>query len=145
VTITTEREFDGPYKELLSELASLIDWLQKEHDKSYVKAGDDKIYAFGGDGFVVVLDERVWDGLIELITPKGGVSIKPGDDGKISVTSAAEGEVAPLPGDRFGLGTRLDRAQAPAPGVCEQLLAADVGALEARAPHQPAQPHPKGQ
>jgi hypothetical protein len=94
VTITTEREFDGPYKELLSELASLIDWLQKEHDKSYVKAGDDKVYAFGGDGFVVVLDERVWDGLIELITPKGGVSIKPGDDGKISVTSAAEGEVA---------------------------------------------------
>jgi len=94
VTITTEREFDGPYKELLSELASLIDWLQKEHDKSYVKAGDDKVYAFGGDGFVVVLDERVWDGLIELITPRGGVSIKPGDDGKISVTSAAEGEVA---------------------------------------------------
>lgn len=94
MTITTEREFDGPYKELLSELASLIDWLQKEHDKSYVKAGDDKVYAFGGDGFVVVLDERVWDGLIELITPKGGVSIKPGDDGKISVTSAAEGEVA---------------------------------------------------
>ena len=94
MTITTEREFDGPYKELLSELASLIDWLQKEHDKSYVKAGDDKVYAFGGDGFVVVLDERVWDGLIELITPRGGVSIKPGDDGKISVTSAAEGEVA---------------------------------------------------
>lgn len=94
MTITTERKFDGPYKELLSELASLIDWLQKEHDKSYVKAGDDKVYAFGGDGFVVVLDERVWDGLIELITPKGGVSIKPGDDGKISVTSAAEGEAA---------------------------------------------------
>ena len=94
MTITTEREFDGPYKELLSELAGLIDWLQKEHDKSYVKAGDDKVYAFGGDGFVVVLDERVWDGLIELITPRGGVSIKPGDDGKISVTSAAEGEVA---------------------------------------------------
>jgi hypothetical protein len=47
-----------------------------------------------GDGFVVVLDESVWDGLIELITPTGGVSIKPGEDGKISVTSAAEGEAA---------------------------------------------------
>ena len=93
-TIATARTFEGPYKELLSELASLIDWLQSEHDKSYVKAGDDKIYAFGGDGFVVVLDESVWDGLIELVTPKGGVSIKPGDGGKISVTSVAEGEAA---------------------------------------------------
>jgi hypothetical protein len=94
VTTTTERTFDGPHKALLSELASLIDWLQSEHDKSYVKAGDDKVYAFGGEGFVVVLDERVWDGLIELITPAGGVSMKPGEDGKISITSAAEGEVA---------------------------------------------------
>lgn len=93
-TTATERRFDGPFKALLGDLASLIDWLHSEHDKSYVKAGDDKVYAFGGDGFVVVLDESVWDGLIELITPKGGVSIKPGDDGKLSVTSAAENEAA---------------------------------------------------
>ncbi|MEK6320426.1 MAG: hypothetical protein AABN33_01955 [Acidobacteriota bacterium] len=87
----TERNFEGPYGDLLVELASLIDWLQTEHDKSYVKAGDDKIYAYGGDGFVLVMDESVWNGLIELITPKGALSIKPGDDGKITVTSA-EGE-----------------------------------------------------
>jgi hypothetical protein len=91
---TTERNFKGPYKELLGELSSLIYWLQTEHDKSYVKAGDDKIYAFGGDGFVLVLDESVWDGLIELITPKGGLSLKPGGDGQISVASAVEGEAA---------------------------------------------------
>lgn len=91
-TTATTRNFEGPYKELLSDLASLIDWLQSEHDKSYVKAGDNKVYAFGGGGFVVVLDESVWDGLIELVTPKGGVSIKPGDNGKIGVTSAVEGE-----------------------------------------------------
>jgi hypothetical protein len=90
----TERTFEGPFKEVLAELASLIDWLQSEHDKSYVRAGDDKVFAFGGDGFVIVLDESVWNGLIELITPNGGVSIKPGEDGKISVTSAVEGEAA---------------------------------------------------
>lgn len=89
-----ERNFEGPYKDLLAELASLIEWLQTEHDKSYVKAGDDKIYAYGGDGFVLVMDESGLDGLIELITPKGALSIKPGDDGKITVTSAAEGEAA---------------------------------------------------
>ena len=88
----TERNFEGPFRKLLAELASLIDWLETEHDKSYVKAGDDRVYAFGGDGFVLVLDESVWDGLIELITPKGGLSIKPGDDGKITITSSAEGD-----------------------------------------------------
>ena len=94
MTTANERNFDGPFKDLLNELASLIDWLQKEHDKSYVKAGDNKVYAFGGDGCVVVLDESVWDGVIELITPKGGVSIKPGNDSKTEVTSAVEGEKA---------------------------------------------------
>lgn len=85
---TTERNFEGPFKKLLAELAGLIHWLETEHDKSYVKAGDDKVYAFGGDGFVLVLDESVWDGLIEMITPQGGLSIKPGEDGKTTVTSA---------------------------------------------------------
>lgn len=94
MTTGTERNFDGPFKDLLSELASLIEWLRREHDKSYVKAGDDKVYAYGGDGFVVVLDDTVWDGLIELITPGGGVSIKPGDAGRIGVTSATEGDEA---------------------------------------------------
>src|SRR2546429_4947348 len=89
----TERNFDGPYKDLLAELASLIEWLQTEHDVSYVKAGDDKSYAYGGDGFVLVMDESGLDGLIELITPKGALSIKPADDGRINVT-AAEGEAA---------------------------------------------------
>ena len=89
-----ERSFEGPFKNLLAELADLIDWLQAEHDTSYVKAGDDKVYAFGGDGFVLVLDESVWGGLIELITPKGGLSIKPGEDGKIALSSSTQTEAA---------------------------------------------------
>ena len=94
MTESVDRNFEGPFKESLKELARLIDWLRTEHDKSFVKAGDDKVYAFGGDGYIVVLDESVWSGLIEVVTPKGGVAIKPGEDGKISVTSAVEGEQA---------------------------------------------------
>jgi len=90
----TDRSFEGPFKKQLGELADLIDWLHTEHDKSYVKAGDDKVYAYGGDGFVLVMDESVWSGLIEMITPKGGLSIKPSEDGKLSVTSAVEGDAA---------------------------------------------------
>ena len=94
MTENAERTFEGPFKESLKELANLIDWLRKEHDQSFVKAGDDKVYAFGGDGHIVVLDESVWNGLIEVVTPKGGVAIKPGEDGKLSVTSTIEGEQA---------------------------------------------------
>ncbi|MFY9553278.1 MAG: hypothetical protein WAV20_25705 [Blastocatellia bacterium] len=89
-----ERNFDGPYKDLLIELAALVDWMQTEHDKSYVKAGDNKVYAFGGDGFVVVLDESTWDGTVELITPNGGLSIKRGDDHKIAITVAPENKAS---------------------------------------------------
>jgi hypothetical protein len=91
-----ERSFDGPFKNLLIELAGLIDWLRSEHDKSYVKAGDDKVYAYGGDGYVLVLDESLWSGLIELITPGGGLSIKPGENSKVSVSSSNTTEAAEI-------------------------------------------------
>ena len=90
----TDRNFDGPFKKQLTELADLINWLETEHDKSFVKAGDDKVYAYGGNGYVLVMDESVWRGLIEMITPKGGLSIKPNEAGKIEITSAAEGDPA---------------------------------------------------
>ena len=54
----TDRNFEGTFKKQLADLADLINWLESEHDKSYVKAGDDKVYAYGGNGFVLVLSER---------------------------------------------------------------------------------------
>src|SRR5215467_730206 len=52
---------------------------------------------------------------------------------------AVKGEAAPAPGDRIRLGARLDRAQAPAPGVGEQLLATDPALLEAARGEQASQ------
>lgn len=89
---STHPIFSGPYKEMLDELASLIDWLWTEHDKSFVKAGDDKVYAFGGNGYVIVLDESQWNGMIEFMTPKGAFTIKPSDDGKVTVTPTIQDE-----------------------------------------------------
>ena len=86
---TTERSFSGPYKQQLEELSSLISWLQTEHDKSFVKAGDNKVYAYGGGGFVLVLDENLWDGQIELMTPEGGVAIKASAGNAVSVAGGA--------------------------------------------------------
>jgi hypothetical protein len=83
-------DFSGPYKEELSELSDVIDWLWAEHDKSFVKAGDDKVYAFGGNGYILVLDDHKWMGLIELITPGGSLRLKQADTGKVTVLSATE-------------------------------------------------------
>ncbi|MBI3651353.1 MAG: hypothetical protein HY231_10070 [Acidobacteria bacterium] len=79
-------EFKGAFSKQLTELRELIDWLWQEHGVSYVKAGDDKVYAFGGEQHIVVMDESRWDGLIEFITPKGGITIKPTEGGNFDVS-----------------------------------------------------------
>ena len=91
---TSNLNLKGPYEELLKELADLIDELWKTHGMSFVKAGDDRVYAFGGDGYIVVLDESKWEGLIEFITPKGTLSIKPDETGRIGVVSSLPDEKA---------------------------------------------------
>ena len=78
--------FAGPYQKELTELAEMIDWLWAEHGKSFVKAGDDKVYAFGGNNYVLVFDESRWQGLIELMTPGGAVAIKPNESGTLTVS-----------------------------------------------------------
>jgi hypothetical protein len=89
----TQANFSGPYKVQLSKLAELIDWLWAEHDKSFVMAGDDKVYAFGGNGCLLVHDQSKWEGAIELMTPKTTLTIKP-EDGKIVVQSSLQDEKA---------------------------------------------------
>jgi hypothetical protein len=80
--------FSGPFKEQLSALAELLDSLTAEHGTSFVKAGDDKVYALGGNGFMLVFDERVWDGLVEVFTPKAALTIKADESGTSQVTAA---------------------------------------------------------
>ncbi|MFL6216707.1 MAG: hypothetical protein ACJ74J_22685 [Blastocatellia bacterium] len=84
----TLTNFSGPYKGLLAELSALIDWVRANHDLSYVKAGDNAVYSYGGNGYVVVFDETLWRGLVELQAPDCTFAIKPGEDGKVEVTSS---------------------------------------------------------
>ncbi len=82
--MTTESgssEFKGPFKKALSELAATLDEISAKHGTSFVKAGDDKVYAMGGAGYVAVLDESKWDGLVEVLTPDATISVRPGPDG----------------------------------------------------------------
>ena len=92
--VETQYNFSGPYKGLLGELSELIDWLNADHDVSFVKAGDNALFAYGGDGFVVIFDETIWGGLVELLTPGCTFAIKLGEDGKVIVTSSNADEKA---------------------------------------------------
>ncbi|MEW6208286.1 MAG: hypothetical protein AB1631_07955 [Acidobacteriota bacterium] len=91
--MSEETKFSGPYKEQLSKLAELIDWLWAEHDKSFVMAGDDKVYAFGGNGYLIVHDQSKWEGAIELMTPKAAMTVKP-EGGELTIISSLQDEKA---------------------------------------------------
>ena len=90
------RNFTGPYADLLSELAKLMDWLASEHDLSFVKAGDDQVFAYGVNGYILVFDQSRWEGLIELLVPNSAFTIKPSAEGAIAVTSTNADEKASL-------------------------------------------------
>jgi len=93
-TSPSKPSFAGPYKAELTELAETIDSVTAEHGTSFVKAGDNKVYALGGNGYVVVLDENEWNGLIEVLTPKTTVHVRPADGGGVTVAAADQNEAA---------------------------------------------------
>jgi len=84
---SSKTDFTGPYASALSELAKTIDFIMAEHGTSFVKAGDNKVYSLGGDGYVIVLDENEWNGLVEVLTPKATIHIRPVDGGNVTVTA----------------------------------------------------------
>ena len=85
-------DFSGPFSDELNKLSELIDWLWANHKMSFVKAGDDKVYAYGGNGYILVLDETRWEGLIEFVTPGGAVTMKPDESGRITVSGTTQDE-----------------------------------------------------
>ena len=68
-------------------MAETIDKVWAEHDTSFVKAGDDKVYALGGAGYVVVMDERKWEGLVEILTPDATITARPNESGTLEVSA----------------------------------------------------------
>jgi hypothetical protein len=90
----TNSNFTGPYRNLLTSLSELMDWLATEHDLSFVKAGDDQVFAYGVNGYILVFDQSRWAGLIELLTPTNAFTIKPSAEGAMTVTSTNADEKA---------------------------------------------------
>ena len=88
MTTSTAPAFSGPFESALTNLAEVIEKLWTDHGTSFVKAGDDKVYALGGAGYVVVMDERKWDGLVEILTPDATITTRRNEDGSLAVEAA---------------------------------------------------------
>jgi len=88
MTASTAPSFSGPFESALTNLAEVIEKVWADHGTSFVKAGDDKVYALGGAGYVVVMDERKWDGLVEILTPDATITTRRNEDGTLAVESA---------------------------------------------------------
>ena len=69
--------FAGEHTELLSETYDLIVRLWNEHYTSPIFAGDEMIFALGGNGYTIVLSHLGFQTLVELQTPVGNVDLRP--------------------------------------------------------------------
>jgi hypothetical protein len=75
----------------LAEFVELIERLHREHTVSFIAAGDEKVYAYGGNGYDVIVSQDLFRGLVELETPTGTLRIEPDESGALAVR-ADDGE-----------------------------------------------------
>lgn len=78
--------FKGEHVELLDQLYDLIVRLWKEHYTSPVFAGDEMIFALGGNGYTVVISHLGFKALVETQTPRGAIDLRPDpESGAVSI------------------------------------------------------------
>ncbi|HQR38558.1 MAG TPA: hypothetical protein PLF26_09160 [Blastocatellia bacterium] len=75
----------------LAEFVECVESVHRDHTVSYVLAGNDKIYAYGANGYTVVLSDAVFGALVEVDTPGGELRVEPDSDGVVGVKPVAEG------------------------------------------------------
>jgi hypothetical protein len=79
----------------LTEFVDAVEVVHREHRVDPVRAGDEFIFAYGGNGYVVILSESVFGGLVELATPVGALRVEPDAAGAISVALVDPNNRAP--------------------------------------------------
>ena len=88
----------------LEGLVETISRIHRDYRVSFIAAGDERIYAYGGRGFVAVLSDREFEALVEIETPTGTLRVAPNLDGEIEVVAGGE--------DPRPLGERIAEARA---------------------------------
>lgn len=81
--------FSGEHSALLNQTFDLIVRLWDEHYTSPIFAGDEMIFALGGNGYTIVLSHLGFKTLVELQTPVGSVDLRPDPtSGEVSISRA---------------------------------------------------------
>jgi hypothetical protein len=70
---------------VLDDFIDVVEHLHRDHRVSFVQAGDEKIFAYGGGGYVLVISELVFGGLVELQTPTASLRVEPDASGALTV------------------------------------------------------------
>ena len=78
----------------LDRIVEVVERLHRDHRVSFIAGGDEKIYAYGGSGFVAILSDRVFDGLVEIESPIGQYRIERDPDGRLGVTGVGSATVS---------------------------------------------------
>ena len=76
----------------ISRLVEIIERLHREHTVSFIAAGDEKIYAYGGGGYVAIVSERLFDSAVDFETPTTKFRIDRDESGRLTAVSATGGE-----------------------------------------------------
>jgi hypothetical protein len=79
--------FTGEHSDLLNQTYALIVELWASHYTSPIFAGDEMIFALGGNGYTVVLSHLGFNTLVELQTPLGNIDLRPdAETGAVSIS-----------------------------------------------------------
>jgi hypothetical protein len=82
----------------LARLVEVVERLHRDHTVSFIAAGDEKIYAYGGGGFIAIVSDRLFDDPVDVETPTAKFRIERDADGRMTAVSVT-GEDVPTAKD----------------------------------------------
>ena len=73
----TKPQFAAEHRELLDYFYELLTSLWEQHYTSPIFAGDEMIFALGGNGYETVFSHQGFNGLIEIRSPYATIDLRP--------------------------------------------------------------------
>lgn len=92
----------------LDRLVEVIERLHRDHRVSFIAAGDQRVYAYGGGGYVAIVSDQLFDGAVDIEAPTMKLRVERDADGRLVATSATAPE-GPADGDLSDIADGLER------------------------------------
>ena len=92
----------------LDRLVEVIERLHRDHRVSFIAAGDQRVYAYGGGGYVAMVSDQLFDAAVDIESPTVKMRVERDADGRLVATSATAPE-GPTVGDLSDIADGLER------------------------------------